>query len=98
MANDEMVVGTAAAINDAAGEFGKHAEAVAQLAERSMVGQHIDTTDPALNSMITGVVGQLAGSAAGFRKALQSNQDGLGKVANGFAQLGDAVQWPAEDA
>ena len=91
------VAGTVEALNGTAGAFGGQAPVVARLAEIMTVGQHADTGNDALDGMINGLVSQAANALADFGKTLQSDQDGLGKMATGFAKVGEAVQWPAGD-
>lgn len=91
------VAGTVDALNGAAGAFGGQVPVVARLAEIMTVGQHVDTGNGALDSLINGLVSQVASAVADFGKTVQSDQDGLGKVAAGFAKLGQAVQWPTGD-
>lgn len=91
------VAGTVDALHDAAGAFGGQAPVVARLAEIMTVGQHVDTGSGALDDLINGLVSQAASAVADLGMTLQSDRDGLGKVAAGFARLGQAVQWPAAD-
>ena len=91
------VAGTVEALNGAAGAFGGQVPVVARLAEIATVGQHVDTGNGALDGLINGLVGQVASAVADFGKTLQSDQDGLGKMATGFAKVGEAAQWPAGD-
>jgi hypothetical protein len=93
----EKVAGTVEALNGAAGAFGGQAPVVARLAEIMTVGQHVDTGNGALDGLINGLVSRMASAVANFGKTLQSDQDGLGKVAASFTKLGEAVQWPAGD-
>lgn len=91
------VAGTVESLTGAAGEFGGQAPVVARLAEIMTAGQHVDTGDGGLDGLINGLVGEVASAVADYGKTLQSDQDGLSKVAAGFATLGQAVQWPAGD-
>jgi hypothetical protein len=91
------IAGTVGALNGAAGAFGGQAPVVARLAEIMTVGQHVDTGNADLDGLITGLLSEVAGGVADFGRTLQSDQDGLSRVATGFATLGQAVQWPAGD-
>jgi hypothetical protein len=97
MGSGGKVAGAVDALNGAAGAFGGEVPVVARLAEIMTVGQHMDTGNGALDGLINGLVRQLASAVADFGRTLQSDQNGLGKVATGFAKVGDAVQWPAGD-
>lgn len=97
MGSGGKVAGTVDALNGAAAAFGGEAPVVARLAEIMAVGQHVDTGNGALDGMIDALVRQVASAAADFGKTLQSDRDGLAKMAAGFAKVGEAVQWPAGD-
>lgn len=87
------VSGSETALNGAAGEFRKHAPAVARLVEQVTANQHVDTGDGSLDGLVSGLVNAVVTSLGEFgENGVQAGAALLAQQAKNFHTVGHDVQ------